>query len=75
VSFTDAGGAARTVEADHVIVAKGATGDSSQAEAFRAAGLRVHEVGDGTGVGYIEGAMRGAMLAVDAINAGGAGAA
>ncbi|MBP9033324.1 MAG: FAD-dependent oxidoreductase, partial [Pseudomonadales bacterium] len=70
VSFTDAGGAARTVDADHVIVAKGATGDSSQADAFRAAGLRVHEVGDGTGVGYIEGAMRGAMLAVDAINAG-----
>ena len=58
-----------------MIVAKGATGDSSQAETFRAAGLRVHEVGDGTGVGYIEGAMRGAMRAVDAINAGTAGAA
>jgi len=71
----DASGAARTVDADHVIVARGATGDSSQAEAFRAAGLRVHEVGDGTGVGYIEGAMRGAMRAVDAINAGASGAA
>ena len=32
--------------------------------------LRVHEVGDGTGVGYIEGAMRDAMEAVDAIDAG-----
>jgi hypothetical protein len=30
----------------------------------------VHEVGDGTGVGYIEGAMRDAMDAVDVINAG-----
>jgi len=70
VSFTDNGGNARSVAADHVIVAKGTTGDSSQAEVFRRAGLRVHEVGDGTGVGYIEGAMRDAMEAVDAINAG-----
>jgi 2,4-dienoyl-CoA reductase-like NADH-dependent reductase (Old Yellow Enzyme family)/NADPH-dependent 2,4-dienoyl-CoA reductase/sulfur reductase-like enzyme len=70
VCFVDGGGSARSIDADHVIVAKGATGDSSQAEAFRAAGLRVHEVGDGTGVGYIEGAIRGALRAVDAINAG-----
>ena len=51
-------------------MAKGTTGDSTQAEAFRHAGLRVHEIGDGTGVGYIEGAMRDAMEAVDVINAG-----
>ena len=70
VCFTDQGGEARIAPADHVIVAKGTTGDSTQAEAFRRAGLRVHEVGDGTGVGYIEGAMRDAMEAVDAINAG-----
>lgn len=70
VCFVDGGGSARSIDADHVIVAKGATGDSSQAEAFRAAGLRVHEVGDGTGVGYIEGAIRGALRAVDAINGG-----
>ena len=70
VCFTDGSGTARTIHADHVIVAKGTTGDSSQAEAFRRAGLRVHEVGDSTGVGYIEGAMRDAMGAVDAINAG-----
>ena len=44
-------------------------GDLSQAEAFRAAGFRVHEVGDCRGVGYIEGAMRSAMEAVDAVNA------
>ena len=47
----------------------GATGDSSQADAFRGAGLRVHEAGDGAGVAYIEGAMRAAMEVVDAINA------
>ena len=69
VGFTDQGGEACSAPADHVIVAKGTTGDSSQAEAFRRAGLRVHEVGDGTGVGYIEGAMRDAMEAVDAIHA------
>jgi len=69
VCFTDHGGEAHDVPADHVIVAKGTTGDSTQAEAFRGAGLRVHEVGDGSGVGYIEGAMRDAMEAVDAINA------
>jgi 2,4-dienoyl-CoA reductase-like NADH-dependent reductase (Old Yellow Enzyme family)/NADPH-dependent 2,4-dienoyl-CoA reductase/sulfur reductase-like enzyme len=69
VGFTDHTGAALTVNADQVIVARGATGDSSQAEALRSAGLRVHEVGDGTGVGYIEGAMRDAMAAADAIGA------
>jgi len=69
VGFTSSGGEVLTVCAEHVIVAKGATGDSTQAEAFRSAGLRVHEIGDGTGIGYIEGAMRDAMNAVDAINA------
>lgn len=68
VCFTDKDGAAQQVRADHVIVAKGASGDSSQAEAFRAAGLRVHEIGDGAGISYIEGAIRGAQRAVDAIN-------
>ena len=69
VCFTAKDGSAQSVDADHVIVAKGATGDLSQAEAFRAAGFRVHEVGDCRGVGYIEGAMRSAMEAVDAVNA------
>jgi len=68
VCFTDVAGNPQSIEAEHVIVAKGAVGDSSQADAFRAAGFRVHEVGDCTGVGYIEGAMRGALEAVDAIN-------
>ncbi|MFM7274088.1 MAG: FAD-dependent oxidoreductase [Gammaproteobacteria bacterium] len=69
VHFVDERGTAKSVPADHVIVAKGATGDLSQAEAFRAAGFSVHEVGDCRGVSYIEGAMRSAMEAVDAINA------
>ena len=60
VQFTDGEGTARSAGADHVIVAAGAHGDSSLADALRAAGLTVHEIGDGTGVGYIEGAMRGA---------------
>jgi 2,4-dienoyl-CoA reductase-like NADH-dependent reductase (Old Yellow Enzyme family)/NADPH-dependent 2,4-dienoyl-CoA reductase/sulfur reductase-like enzyme len=70
VRFTDVAGDEHSVIADQVIVAKGATGDSTQAEAFRRAGLRVHEIGDGTGVGYIEGAMRDAMNAVAAIHTG-----
>ena len=70
VRFTDVAGDEHSVIADQVIVAKGATGDSTQAEAFRRAGLRVHEIGDGTGVGYIEGAMRDAMHAVAAIHTG-----
>jgi 2,4-dienoyl-CoA reductase-like NADH-dependent reductase (Old Yellow Enzyme family)/NADPH-dependent 2,4-dienoyl-CoA reductase/sulfur reductase-like enzyme len=69
VCFTDSAGDWQAVIADQVIVARGAIGDSTQAEMFRSAGLRVHEIGDATGVGYIEGAMRDAMNAVDAISA------
>ncbi len=68
VRFTDEGGEARTAPADHVIVAKGTTGDSTRADAFRQAGLAVHEIGDGTGIGYIEGAIRDAIEVVDRIN-------
>ncbi len=67
VCFTDASGRAQRIHADHVIVAMGTAGDSAQAERFGAAGLRVHEIGDGRGIGYIEGAMRDAMEVVDAI--------
>lgn len=65
VSFTDAGGAARTVPADHVIVAMGASGDVSLADQLRAEGFAVETVGDCNGVGYIEGAMRGAAEAAE----------
>jgi NADPH-dependent 2,4-dienoyl-CoA reductase/sulfur reductase-like enzyme len=67
VFFADRGGDSCSAPADHVIVAKGAVGDVSFAEQLRAAGFAVHTVGDCNGVGYIEGAMRGAATAVDAI--------
>ncbi|KUR81120.1 FAD-dependent oxidoreductase [Novosphingobium sp. Fuku2-ISO-50] len=67
VAFTDASGARLTVAADNVIVARGAQGDLSLAEAFAAAGFTVHPVGDARGVGYIEGAIHSATEAVRAI--------
>lgn len=67
VRFIDKGGAEQAVAADHVIVAKGATGDLTLADQLQAQGFTVHVVGDAKGVGYIEGAMRGAAQAVEAI--------
>lgn len=67
VTFTDAAGVARSMPADHVIVAKGAAGDLALAEQLEAAGLACSVIGDALGVSYIEGAMRGAAKAVDAI--------
>ena len=64
VRFTDAAGKAHEVPADNVIVAKGAHGDLTLAETLSAAGFAVQTVGDARGVGYIEGAMRGAARAV-----------
>lgn len=60
VSFIDTTGETREVDMDHTIVAQGARGDASLAEALRAAGFQVHTVGDCNGVGYIEGAMESA---------------
>jgi len=68
VSFSNKEGSAQTIAADHVVVAMGAHGDSTLADALRAAGLDVVEIGDGTGVKYIEGAIRGAAEAVAAID-------
>ena len=48
---------------------RAATGDTSVAHQLRGAGFEVHEAGDCTGVGYIEGAIRNAQQVVDAINA------
>jgi 2,4-dienoyl-CoA reductase-like NADH-dependent reductase (Old Yellow Enzyme family)/NADPH-dependent 2,4-dienoyl-CoA reductase/sulfur reductase-like enzyme len=67
VRFSDAKGEAHSVPADTVIVAMGAEGDLALADRLRAEGFTVHPVGDATGVGYIEGAMRGAAEAVRAI--------
>lgn len=65
VRFIDANGAAQQVKAGHVIVAKGALGDTSLADQLRAEGFRVEVVGDALGVRYIEGAMHGARRAAE----------
>ena len=67
VSFTDAKGEAQSVAADHVIVAKGAEGNLTLADTLKSHGFAVHAIGDATGVGYIEGAMRGAREAVHSL--------
>jgi 2,4-dienoyl-CoA reductase-like NADH-dependent reductase (Old Yellow Enzyme family)/NADPH-dependent 2,4-dienoyl-CoA reductase/sulfur reductase-like enzyme len=70
VTWTDDEGRSCSAPADTVIVAKGAEGDLSLAKSLRAAGFNVHAVGDANGVGYIEGAMRGAAKAVGEIAGG-----
>lgn len=60
---------AHAIAADHVIAAKGAEGNSTVADSLRAAGLNVIAFGDCTGIGYIEGAIRGAADAVAGLQA------
>ena len=67
VRFADSQGAPQSTACDTVIVAKGARGDTRLADALRNAGFSVRAIGDAGGVGYIEGAMRGAADAVAAI--------
>jgi len=69
VTFTDDKGQPYSVPCDQVIVAQGATGDLSLAGQLEAQGFTVHAIGDALGVGYIEGAMRGAGDLVDRIGA------
>jgi len=57
VTYVNLNGQARTVGADHVIVAKGAVGDLGLADSLRAAGFDVQTAGDCRGIGYIEGAI------------------
>jgi len=68
VTFDDADGQHHVVEADNVIVAKGATGNLTLADSLKAAGFKVHTVGDCNGVGYIEGAIAGAADVAVAIH-------
>ncbi|AIT82196.1 hypothetical protein [Novosphingobium pentaromativorans] len=70
VSWTDSKGQSQSAAANTVIVAKGAESDLSLAEDLKAAGFKVYSVGDANGVGYIEGAMRGAAKAVKEIAGG-----
>lgn len=67
VTFTDATGTERSVPADNVVVARGAEGNLTLAQQLEGAGFTVHSVGDANGVGYIEGAIRGATEAVRTI--------
>ncbi|CAB1367654.1 FAD-dependent oxidoreductase [Denitratisoma oestradiolicum] len=67
VRFTLKEGGAQAIPADHVIVAKGATGNPVVADQLRAAGFNVHAFGDCTGVSYIEGAIRGAADIVNSL--------
>jgi 2,4-dienoyl-CoA reductase-like NADH-dependent reductase (Old Yellow Enzyme family) len=69
VRFTDSGGQVVETRADHVIVAKGACGDLGLADKLRGEGFVVDVVGDCTGVGYIEGSMRGAATMAAKISA------
>lgn len=60
-------GESLSIAADQVIVAKGASQDLRLADELRAAGFAVHPIGDCTGVGYIEGALRSAAQLARAI--------
>jgi NADPH-dependent 2,4-dienoyl-CoA reductase/sulfur reductase-like enzyme len=69
VSFRDAAHAHHEIPADSVIVAAGAMGDLGVAETLQQHGFKVYACGDCTGVGYIEGAVRGAQRAVEELSA------
>lgn len=60
VRYVNYRGQQRSLDADEVIVAQGATGDLGLAEQLQARGVTVHSIGDCNGVGYIEGAMESA---------------
>ncbi len=67
VRFVDVNGTPQQVKAGHVIVAKGALGDTTLADQLRAEGFTVEVVGDALGVTYIEGAMHGARRAAETL--------
>ena len=62
VTYSNDADQQRTIAADTVIVAKGAVGDTHVADELTPLGIPIHTIGDCTGVGYIEGAMRDAAL-------------
>jgi pyruvate/2-oxoglutarate dehydrogenase complex dihydrolipoamide dehydrogenase (E3) component len=68
VECRDGDGVDTSLPADNVIIARGAKGNRQLAEMLQAENFTVHEIGDCAGVGYIEGAMRGAMTVSDTIN-------
>ena len=62
VNYTNARDQQRSLDVDHVIVAKGATGDSTVADQLTESGFKTHAIGDCTGVTYIEGALESAAI-------------
>lgn len=60
VRCTDGAGTQRTIAADNVILAKGATAELALATQLEDAGVATFAIGDCTGVGYIAQAMRDA---------------
>ena len=60
VSYNNQRGQRRAIATDHVIVAQGATANSTLADTLKAQGFSTHSIGDCTGVSYIEGAMEAA---------------
>lgn len=68
VNYTNYRGQQRCIDVDHVIVAKGATGDTTLAEQLQASGFKTHSIGDCTGVSYIEGALESAAVLATEIN-------
>jgi 2,4-dienoyl-CoA reductase (NADPH2) len=60
-------GGRSTIDADTVILASGAKGDLALARLSRELGFETHVAGDCDGVGYIEGAIRGAHAVARAL--------
>lgn len=60
VCFKDPAGQPQTMGADHVIVARGALANQTLTHQLQREGYMVHGIGDCTGIGYIEGALRDA---------------
>ncbi|OCC23313.1 NADH:flavin oxidoreductase [Croceicoccus estronivorus] len=67
VAARDPQGVTVQMPADHVIVAKGARGELGLAHSLERAGFAIHAIGDCTGIGYIEGAIRSAAQVARAI--------
>lgn len=62
VNYSNYRGQQRRIDVDHVIVAKGATGDTTLAEQLTESGFKIHTIGDCNGVSYIEGALESAAI-------------
>ncbi len=62
IGYSNYRGQRRQIDVDHVIVAQGATGDTTLADQLRENNFKTHTIGDCNGVTYIEGAMESAAI-------------